>query len=167
MHQHAQIHESDVSAWICMFNTDWSVNISTCTALYICVCVCVCMPILVFYSDIPGGKEPHDCFHLLDGPDLFTSTGWVEVTSDFIHTRWGSLCLSLSFSLHASAASPFSKWESLFHIKGNDLDFSVCLTLDQTRQRIYRNRSGALGPPLFCRIIIAQHWKSWAGSFQV
>lgn len=88
MCQQARIHESDVSVWICMFNTDWSVNSSIRISLHPCVCVstltvCVCESELipVCYSDIPGGKEPHDCFRL---PDC---TYLLMVTSDFIHTQ--------------------------------------------------------------------------------
>ena len=119
-----------------MFNTDWSVNISVragdaSVCMYACVCVCVCVSRLtvcvcvcggvcgcvcvselipVCYSDIPDGKELHDCFHLLDCPYLFMSTGLVEVTSDFIHTQWGSLCPSPSFSPHVPTAYTLSDW---------------------------------------------------------
>lgn len=51
------------------------------------------------YSDIPGGKEPHDCFDLLECPYILMSTGQPKVTSDLIHTRWGSLSLPLAFRL--------------------------------------------------------------------
>lgn len=53
------------------------------------------VPIPVPYSDIPGGKELHDCSHLPDCPYLFTGPGWMEVTSGFMHTRWRDLSLSL------------------------------------------------------------------------
>lgn len=60
------------------------------------------VPIPVPYSDIPGGKELHDCFHLPDCPYLFTGKGWMEVTSGFT----GSLCLAASSSPLIPASSP-------------------------------------------------------------
>lgn len=115
MCQHAQIHESDISVWICMFTTDWSVNISVRAGLSTSVCVSrhtVCMSELipVCYGDIPGGKEPRDRFHSLHCPYLFMSTGSVKVTSDFIQTQWGSLRLSVSFYVYYTRPCCFPKW---------------------------------------------------------
>lgn len=73
-----------------------------------CACVsrtvvCTSEPILVCYSDIPDGKELHDCFHLPDCPCLFMSLFMHE--SGFMHTRRGSLCLAASSSPLIPAAN--------------------------------------------------------------
>lgn len=137
------------SVWKFMFNTDWSINISVHVGLSTSVCVvfpgtqCVCLSwswyVIVTF---PVGRSLHDSFHLLDCPYLFMSTAWVEVTSDFIHTQWGSLCLSLSFLLL------FMSLQLTPSPSGGLLLFSVSYHLQsaytfqfvwQTRKKLYRH----------------------------
>lgn len=55
-------------------------HLCTCRSRYICMyvsrlMVCMSKLIPVCHSDIPSGKVPHDCFHLLDCPYVFMSAG--------------------------------------------------------------------------------------------
>lgn len=79
---------------------------------------CVPEQLLECYSDIPSGKEAHDCCRLLDCPYPFRSTGDVEVTSDFIHTQLG-------FSLSVHIFSPVTQVCCTAPVTGSIYCFSL------------------------------------------
>lgn len=105
-------------------------HLCTCRSRYICMyvsrlMVCMSKLIPVCHSDIPSGKVPHDCFHLLDCPYVFMSAGQVKVTSNFIHTHGGfSLSVYIFFSYNKCPLLCLLQGGiyqfSLFHISIND-----------------------------------------------
>lgn len=92
------------------------INIPACGTMLICIpaSMHVSEQLLECYSDIPSGKEVHDCCRLLYWPYPFRSTDDLEVTSDFIHTQLG-----ISLSVHIF--SPVTQVRSTAPVTGQYL----------------------------------------------